>query len=147
VAAVCRKVWRANGRYVPYAFSPPNDCFDSVTWEFIFGPTRLGLTCSTFVLAVFHTARLPLVDYSSWPVNRPGDSEWQQRIVSLLKGRAPEAHVEAVSREVGSARFRPEEVAGAATVNPLPASFELAAERGEQILELLQTQERNETRP
>ena len=143
VAAICRKIWKSNGRHIPYAFSPPNDCFDETTWEYLFGPTRLGLTCATFVLAVFHEARLALVDYSSWPANRPGDAEWQQQIVSLLRGRASEDHVRAVEQEVGGHRYRPEEVAGAATVKPLPAEFEVAVERGQQILAVLENVRQN----
>src|SRR6185503_13834023 len=59
VAALCRKIWRANqSGSIPYAFSPPNDCFDTNTGAFLFGPTRHGLTCASFVLAVFHHAGL-----------------------------------------------------------------------------------------
>src|SRR5437879_3896379 len=69
IAAICRQVWRSNkAGGIPYAFSPPNDCFDAQTGAFLFGPTRLGLTCATFVLAIFDCAGLKLVDYGSWPV-------------------------------------------------------------------------------
>src|SRR5262245_49521669 len=27
VAAICRLVWKTNGKHIPYAFSYPNDCF------------------------------------------------------------------------------------------------------------------------
>jgi hypothetical protein len=84
-----------------------------------------------------------LVDYSTWPLNRPGDAEWQQSMISLLRGRAPEEHVKAVEQDVGCARYRPEEVAGAATVHPLPAGFAIAAERGQQILALLNSPQGN----
>ena len=140
VAAICRKVWRANKNGgIPYAFSHPNDCFDADTGRYLLGPTRLGLTCATFILAVFHTAGLQLVQYESWPIGREGDAEWRQRMVSLLEqhGACPD-HVKAVRNDVGSARYRPEEVAGAATVSPLPADFEMAAGRGRQILERLE---------
>ena len=138
VAAVCRNVWRANGKLIPYAFTSPAECFDTASWDFLFGPTRLGLTCASFVLAVFHAARLALVDYSGWPTNRDGDSEWQQMIVSRLTGRASPEHIEAITRGIGSVRFRPEEVAGAATVAPIPASFDQAVERGAEILTILE---------
>ena len=136
VAAVCRKVWRGNNAALPYAFSPPSDCFDEQSGRYLLGPTRRGLTCATFILAVFEAAGISLVKYEAWPKNRPGDSEWQKQIIGALR-RTPSAtpeHIKAVEEEIGSARYRPEEVAGAATTNPLPADFPLAAERGQQIL-------------
>ncbi len=64
VAAICRKIWKANSAGgIPYAFSPPNDCFDVDSGKYLFGPTRLGLTCATFILALFHVAGLQLVKY------------------------------------------------------------------------------------
>ena len=139
VAAVCRLVWRANGRNaIPYGFGPPSDCLAADTGEYLFGPTGFGLTCATFVLAVFHRAGLKLVRYAAWPIGRPGDPEWQRRIVEELRNHTPTAtleHVRAIERDIGTTvRFRPEEVAGAATVTPQPAGFHIACERGEQIL-------------
>jgi hypothetical protein len=137
LAAVCRMVWLANGRdTIPYGFSPPSDCMDADTGKYLVGPTQHGLTCATFVLAVFHRAGLPLVQYASWPVGRPGDAEWQQRILEALRrsGRATPEHIHAVENDVGTVRFRPEEVAGAATVSPLPADFGAAERRGRELL-------------
>jgi len=137
VAAFCRKVWRQNGKRVPYAFGVPNDCFDSTTGQFLFGPSRHGLTCATFVLAVFQATGFKLIDESTWR-SRPGDVEWQQGIVGALrlKGADP-SHVAAVENEVGAARFRPEDVGGAAAHEPWPVSFEEATRIGNQIVQLL----------
>lgn len=140
VAARCRQLWRANRRGIPYAFSPPNGCFDERTGEYLFGPTRHGLTCASFVLAVFQMAGLRLVDEDSWPTSRAGDREWQESILDALENSSPPAsqeHLEAVRSELGSVRIRPEEVAGSGTVNPLPASFQAVESRAEQILEQL----------
>ena len=121
VAAMCRKIWRSNGRYVPYALSPPNDCFDSDAGSFLLGPTRLGLTCATFVAAVFESVGLRLMSYETWPVGRAGDAAWQSFVAEELERRdaAPE-HVMAVRGEigVGAARFRPEEVEAQALKYP-----------------------------
>jgi hypothetical protein len=139
VADICRLVWRANQKQgIPYGFSPPTDCLDADTGEFLIGTTRHGLTCASFVLAVFHRAGLPLVVYENWPTSRPGDREWQAKIMRVLERTgADRAHVDAVRNEVGSVRFRPEEVAAAATASPLPADFKTASERGQQVLERL----------
>ena len=137
VAAWCRLVWSANQDDFPYSFSQPEECFDSENGKFLIGPTRLGLTCATFVLALFDVAGLKLVNYATWPTGRPGDREWQEFVVAQLPPTEV-AHIEDMRSEVGSARFRPEEVAGAATVSPLPVDFVTAVERGERILERLE---------
>lgn len=138
VAAMCRMIWRSNGSDVPYAFSQPSDFFDALTGELLLSPTRLGLTCATFVLAVFEAAGLRLIKYETWPTQREGDLDWQQNIVALLRqGGAANEHIEAVSRELGAARFRPEEVASAATLSPLPVSFRDVVSRSMKVLDLL----------
>src|SRR5882724_10684992 len=115
VAAVCRLVWRANGKKrIPYGFGPPSDCLDTQTGEYLFGPAGFGLTCSTFVLAVFHRAGLALVRYDTWPLNRPGDAKWQKRIVTALAATpgASADPIRAVADDVGvTIRFRPAAVA------------------------------------
>lgn len=137
IAAICRKIWRANSRNIPFAFSFPNDCFDLYTGKFLLGPTKIGLTCATFVLSIFHTARLPLIKYQNWPLNRPGDREWQQSVLNHLRAVASREHVNEVEKEIGNARFRPEEVAGAAAVNPLPSDFRPAVNNSLKIIKIL----------
>ncbi len=124
VAAFCRKVYRANASNgIPYAFSKATDCFDLGSGEFIFGSTRLGLTCASFVLGVFHSTGLPLIEYETWPVDRDGDREWQQFVLTQLQVSASPNHILQVTSEIGLVRYRPEEVAGAATLEKLPATF------------------------
>lgn len=137
VAARCRQIWKANGSSsIPYGFSHPSDSFDRPHGKYLLGPTRHGLTCASFVLAVFHFAGIPLVDYATWPAGRPGDREWQESVVQLLQSRATPEHIAAVTSEVGSVRFRPADVAGAATQVP-PATFEVASSLGARIVELI----------
>jgi hypothetical protein len=63
VAARCRQILRSNKRGIPYAFSPPNDRFDLETGDFLLGPSRVGLTCASFVLAVFDSAGIRLTHH------------------------------------------------------------------------------------
>lgn len=138
LAAFCRRVWTANEKNgIPYSFSAPNDCFDSETCAFLIAPARHGLTCASFVLAVFHGARMPIAEYTTWPLNRPGDREWQESIVSQLEGRAAAEHIEHIRSEIGSVRFRPEEVAACAALAPPPARFANASALGEKIVSLI----------
>lgn len=137
LAAFCRKVARPNAQKIPYALSPPNDCFDTSTGDFLLRPATIGLTCATFVMAVFQAVGLQLIEASSWPA-RPEDEVWQRKILGLLAAKGADAeHVKRVEREVGASRFRPEEVGGAAAHEPWPAKFEDAARLAQEILERL----------
>ena len=141
VAAICRRVWSQNDSRIPFGLSRPNDCFDHETYAFLIGPTRHGLTCATFILALFLEAGLEIVDYDSWP-SRPDDVRWQEKIVEPLQKRgADPTHIAAVQKgtTIGAVRIRPEEVAGAATLTPLPADYELTRPAAREILRLLDT--------
>jgi len=78
--------------------------------------------------------RVHLIDYNEdWP-ERPGDKVAQAELVDLLKktGADPE-HVDTVSKQIGSVRYSPEDVGGAASVYPPPATFERAQEAAEAV--------------
>lgn len=145
VAARCRQVFRANPDGLPYAFSSPNDCFDNHTGAYLLGSTQLGLTCASFVLAVFRTAGIQLIDDTSWPISRDGDHEWREHILSMLEHGipslgirpAPVEHVDAVRSGFGSVRIRPEEVAGSGAVRQLPADFHTVEPIARYILQRL----------
>ena len=139
VAARCRQIYRANERGIPYAFSAPNDCFDRERGIYLFGPTRHGLTCASFVLAVFDLSGLPLIRYETWPNSRQDDEVWKRRIIASIKddpNGTPE-HIKAIESELQATRYRPEDVAGAAAGENIPASFEDAARMGQKILDKL----------
>lgn len=92
-----------------------------------------GLTCATFVLAVFRDYGFPLVKEDEWPV-REDDILFHNEIISTLRRtRASEAHIRAVEKDVGCARFRPGEVAGAALSHTPPADFKEASELNDKI--------------
>jgi len=137
VAAICRRVWNQNKSRIPFGLSRPNDCFDHETYAFLIGPTRHGLTCATFVLALFLQAGLEIVDYDSWP-SRADDTTWQQKIIEPLRERGADSrHIEAVQENTGAVRVRPEEVAGAATLTPHPSDYRRTRLAASEILRLL----------
>lgn len=139
VAARCRQIAKSNIAGLPYAFSPPNDCFDEESGRSLLG-SGAGLTCASFVLAVFKIAGVDLMELESWQP-RSSDATWQQHVLDLLKsGGASEAHCQGTQAQIGSARYRPEEVAAAAILYPPPAGFEGTSQLGVQILDhLLET--------
>lgn len=120
VAALCDDIVAANlTDGIPYASGSPIGAFDDQTNRFLLGPTRAGLTCASFVLAVFERAKLRLVNYSGWPPPDHEDISFQQFVLDNLRGRpgVSAEHITAVEREIGtSVRYRPEHVAGAAAI-------------------------------
>jgi hypothetical protein len=135
VASYCRRVWRKNeAGGIPYAFSQPNAALDPATGAILLGPTVFGLTCASFVLAVFASAGMPLLDCTTWIAEREGDRQWQEEIVEKLAEHAEAVHIQHIKSEIGTVRFRPEDVAAATILAPPPAVFESAAPLGQQIV-------------
>ena len=110
-------IWTINKHNIPYgiAFSGAG-YFDALTGKFIPSQTGKGLTCATFVMALFEDFLLPLVQWSSWP-QRASDQGFLKFIVGhldnlVLQGKAEAAHVQAQKTALGTApRYRPGEVA------------------------------------
>jgi hypothetical protein len=137
VAALCRLIRRKQPG-IPYAFRLVEDVrFEMTTGDIVLSKGASGLNCSSFVLIVFLQAGIRLIQLETWE-ERPEDREWQQYLLDLLiRTSAPSGHVEAVRTEIGCARVRPEEVAGACLEQDLPASFARCRDNGRAILNFL----------
>ena len=84
IATYCRRIWKQNQRnQLPYGFSEPNDFFDT-SGNLIKGPAKTGLTCASFVLALFEAARTPLADLDTWPEPTSEDIERQRALLTQL---------------------------------------------------------------
>ncbi len=141
IAAYCRRIWKQNERnQLPYGFSHPNKFFDT-SGNIIKGPAKIGLTCASFVLAVFEGAGVLLADLEGWPSPTQEDMERQRALFDRLEGddHVERGHVAAVRGELGNTRYHPLDVAGAATADPLPSSYEHAATVGREIQKLIAT--------
>jgi len=142
VAAICDDIARANlTEKIPYSFGSPISAFDEQTTKFLIGPTNTGLTCASFVLAVFERAQLRLAHYLGWGSPDSEDIRWQQSVLESLRktpGVSVE-HINVVEREVGtSVRYRPEQVAGAASIRGrTPAKYKYAKAIGGDIVRYL----------
>lgn len=123
IAAFCRLVWRRHRLGgLPYAFRYAETSFAS-DGRLRLGATEHGLTCATFVLALLRATGVELMDLSTWPT-RPDDAAWHAEVIELLRRHgAPPEHIARVRSEVGCARFRPQEVAGACSEGTFPTSF------------------------
>lgn len=96
---------------IPYSvvFSPDKNF--EVDGRFIDRKDGSGLTCATFLLALFADYGLPLVQTDTWPKSRAGDFKWVRKILHHLRRRVGLPHfMEQVRRRRELRRFRPEEV-------------------------------------
>lgn len=129
VAAFCRRIWKTNeANGLPYGLSQPNRFFDH-TGGVLKGPAKVGLTCATFVLAVFDAAGLTLVRYETWPKPTANDIKRQEDLATQLEmdEQVSREHARVFRSEVGNIRYRPFEVAGAATNDSWPSDHEYAS--------------------
>ncbi len=92
-----------------------------------------GLTCATFVLAIFRSIGINLILHEEWP-ERQSDLRWHSAIVETLRKRgASKEHIAAVEAEAPCARYLPQEVAAAGTAAEMPISFKYAKPVGHAI--------------
>jgi hypothetical protein len=109
-------------------------------------PGEVGWTCATFILALLKAAQIDLIDFSSWQERSNEDLEFHNYIVEGLKNlRAnrgevviTKEHIEAVEKERGCIRIRPEEVTGACSKSTFPVSFNSASNSGAKIKQYYQ---------
>ncbi|MCA9585782.1 MAG: hypothetical protein KC657_10535 [Myxococcales bacterium] len=135
IVAQCKRSAVADRHGLPYGFGyrPSSISRDPASGAIVLRGAS-GLTCATFVLGLLQLAGVELVALERWR-DREGDDEWKMRIVgALAEQRADAAHLAAVQRDTHHVRVRPEDVAGAATVDDLPAGFEVAVARGCEVL-------------
>jgi hypothetical protein len=157
VAAQCRRVVQRNrSGEVPYALRFRHSRFRR-TGELLLGCTESGLTCATFVLAVFGSVGIDLLELEQWHA-RPDDLMFQASVVAGLRRTLEECqkklssdrfiaehaeladrverleqHIIQVQDEVGCVRYRPAEVAGSSALHDLPASFDDAVDAADRI--------------
>jgi hypothetical protein len=131
---------RSKTYHTPYAFRYSNkNSINPGTGEIEFND-GIGVSCSTFVLAVFQSVGIPLVNINTWQA-REGDVARHQALLKKMRegidGWAPPAppeHIAIVEKEVHCMRVRPEEVAATGMFNEHPATFEQLAPAGAWIL-------------
>ncbi|HEY5741871.1 MAG TPA: hypothetical protein VIS99_04960 [Terrimicrobiaceae bacterium] len=80
---------------------------------------------------------MKLVAYETWPSPRPGDLEWQEKILKYLERRASPEHIIRIKEDIGTVRFRPEEVAASAALKSIPAVFKDCEDAAVSVLRML----------
>lgn len=103
----------------------------------VLGEGSKGLTCATFVLAVFNSMGIALVDEDDWPIRQEDDRQYLKSVSSFAK---PE-HLTKLTDEVeaGVRRVQPQEVVGACAFPP-SAKFAQANGEGVRVIAMLAEQ-------
>lgn len=128
---------------LPYGFNVNGDAFDRQTGSALPLPLGEGMTCASFILAAHRHRGIELLDTLRWP-SRADDTAWQQYIIDQLHehtartGRDIQAHLDALQGDIGSLRYRPEEVAAGAISRDTPLSFEDTRRLADEIVASLQ---------
>lgn len=129
----CRRIWKRyrDTRKFPYALAWCKSDFDQ-RGQLRLGDGSQGLTCATFILAVFRAAGIELVDESTWPIRQVED----MKFIASIQGWAQPQHVALLQAEVlrGVKRIHPHEVLGACAISPIPAGFEPTSEAAACVL-------------
>lgn len=127
--------------HVPYALRAANATFARSSGEIRLNES-IGFTCSTFVLRLFSSTGITLIDEPTWETGRSEarieeDTAAQKKLVEFLRDRDP-AHAAAVEREIGCTRIRAEEVAAASASTKPPVTFSDVVEVGARLLASLE---------
>lgn len=108
---------------ISYGFGEEFPSFEGTSGE-VTDPDA-AFTCATFVLAMLRSVGVQLIDATRWRPPTEEDLEWQRKtgatllawIHTEIHGDLPRAK-ERVEHDIGSRRFRPTDVAGAALFGP-----------------------------
>ena len=97
---------------IPYSVAHPGGViFKDDVW--VGNEPGQGLTCATFIVALFDELGIPFIDVDTWK-ERTGDVEWAREILEMLKPLMSPEHVTAQEDRIGKTiRVRPSDVAAA----------------------------------
>lgn len=135
IAGLCRLIWSEyeSSRQFPYGLTFAQSSFSS-SGQLILGEESKGLTCATFVLAVFNAVGVSLVDEQDWPIRKDDD----RKFLEFVRLFASSEHFAILEREVeaGCKRIRPDELIGACAC-ALPAKFSASRKAGDKAVQQL----------
>ena len=130
IVGLCELIATSQSK-VPYGFSYNGQYFEP-TGNFIEPGFGNGLTCATFVMAVFRTVKIEILKTEEW-TTRPEDITWQRALTAHLRKEWGPFLADGVEKHIGDPRFRPDEVAAGATIDARPLSLEDASNMGQAI--------------
>lgn len=103
-----------------------------------------GMTCATFILTVFESVGLEILDWKNWP-SRNEDKEWFDRLIRLLNihkvkhGTVSQEHIYNVTKEKDCVKIRPEEIFSVCYCNEYPMNYDCSSIIGSGVRDYLFT--------
>jgi hypothetical protein len=126
IAAFCGRIARSlPNRRIPYNLKIDNEVRFNLAGDIEVGRSFTGLSCATFVVAIFRSTGNPLIDTNGWPAASAQDEAIQRNFVNALEGSDNpdwKAQADAIRPEIGGPRIAPEEVAGACLEDSYPVA-------------------------
>lgn len=123
MATYCQTIFEQNSLDgIPYSIFFDDEPFTE-TGKYNREKKSSGLTCSTFIMAVFQRQGLDIIDLDRWK-HKQDDKVWQKQIIQLLRSTKHTEQAKLLAKRFRKykktiARFRPEAVAAAAALpNP-----------------------------
>jgi hypothetical protein len=132
LASLCALIAK-RGQAVPYGFTYNGQYFTEAG-EYVHRDLGHGLTCATFVMALFETYSIPVLLTSEWTVADLEDQGWQAQRVQQIAVNRGDFIASAIRNYVGHPRYKPEHVAGGAVDQNRPLGLAKATKVGRRIL-------------
>lgn len=128
----------AGAYHIPYGFKYENYSSFDRNGDLTLGKGSKGLSCSTYVITLFHSIGIDLVDIENWP-SRKEDLPWYSFIIGIFtSGGMKSELLENLKKEIGAPRFRPEETAvSSALMSGGPAHYTEIWAHGRELLDYL----------
>jgi len=117
---------------VNYGFDPAGVGFDPSGQFYCLDPAK-GLTCATFISAVFQSVGFPIVNLSAWPI-REGDVAWRDYVLEMLTLNGRQDRAKELENEEVSFRLTPAEAAVAASAKTVPVTYETVVQLAAPLL-------------
>ena len=136
VISNCLRIANANQNgQIPYSiFYARKKYFDPSSGVYNNRVIGFGLTCSTFILAVFEIMEIRLIKEETWKW-RWRDLWWQAKMIfSMYRKGADKKHLWELVRQIGCLRYKPEEVVASGPVTKKPVSFEEMFQHSQNML-------------
>lgn len=146
LAGRCIKVINnINNQKTPYSFEYKGQRkFDKEgIYESYKSGSEYGMTCATFVLTIFDSVGINLLDWQNW-VEREEDSVFFRTIMLMLsslkkQGFVSEEHIENLKSEKNCKKIRPEEVFSSVYCKDYPMKYDCSSGIGIYIRKHLNT--------
>ncbi len=144
VASRCRSTARHKPK-LRYGFLAQQDAYIDKDGHYFVRDDR-GQNCSSFVILLFRSVQVTLVQAETWP-NRPDDEDRYRELLFQLREyvrikyvndpeerHIHEEFVRKIAPDVTAIRIRPEETAGSCLSDSLPVAFEKCEAYGKVVL-------------